>query len=241
MNNEQLIKSAHMWALGVVLLFGVIVLAGRAESNPAGLAPQNANSNTNMSRNQNANANTNRSRNANNSNASGEQTRMGALSSRDQKFMMEAATGGMMEVELGRWAAQKGTSDAIKQFGHRMVDDHSQANTELMQLASSKGVTVPTQLDEKHRNEVAKLTKLSGAEFDRQYAKMMISDHRKDVDEFQKQSMHADDADLQAFAAKTLPTLQQHLQMAQTLPGNEGKGKGNSNSNSKANSNANRP
>ena len=102
-----------------------------------------------------------------------------------------------------------------------MVDDHSKANTELMSLASSKGVTLPTALDEKHQKEVTKLSAMSGAEFDRAYSKMMLSDHNKDVSEFEKQSTKGTDPDLKAFASKTLPTLQEHLQMAKALPDNQ--------------------
>jgi putative membrane protein len=152
---------------------------------------------------------------------------------------MDAAMGGLMEVELGRVAAQKGTSDAVKQFGQRMVDDHSKANEELMTLASSKGITLPTTLDDKHQKQLTKMSAMSGAEFDRAYSKNMLSDHKKDVSEFEKESTRATDPDLKAFAAKTLPTLQQHLQLAQALPGNEGSGNSNSNRNSNRNSNGN--
>ena len=238
MNNEQLIKSAHIWAFVVVVLFGVIVFAGRAESTPSNMVHQNTNSNTNTSRNQNTN--TTRTRNANNSNASGEQTSMPGMSSNDRDFIMDAAMGGMVEVQLGHWAAQKGTSDAVKQFGQRMVDDHSKANEQLMQLASSKGITLPTALDEKHQKDVAKVSRLSGAEFDKAYSKMMLSDHEKDVKEFEKQSTRAGDADLKAFATTTLPTLRAHLELAKTLPGNQGRANTmNSNSNSNRNRNSN--
>ena len=110
-------------------------------------------------------------------------------------------------------------------------------------LASSKGMTLPTALDEKHQKEVTKLSAMSGAEFDRAYSKMMLSDHTKDVSEFEKESTRGTDADLKAFAAKTLPTLQEHLQMARALPGNEGAGNsgGSRNSNRNSNSNSNRP
>ena len=134
--------------------------------------------------------------------------------------------GGMMEVELGRLAAQQGMSEAVKQFGQRMVDDHTKANSELMTLASSKGITLPTALDEKHQKDVTKLSGLSGADFDRAYMKMMVNDHNKDVKNFEKQSTRGADADLKAFAGKTLPTLQEHLQMARALPGAEGGGDG---------------
>ena len=222
MSNQQLIKSAHVWALAVILAGGCWAITGKA-----GIGGREQNSN------QNSNSNANRSANRNmrgNSNASGEKAGMGNMTSQDHNFIMDAAMGGMMEVELGRVAAEKGMSEAVKKFGQRMVDDHSKANSELMSLASSKGITLPTELDAKHRAEVTKFSAMSGAELDREYTKMMVSDHRKDVSEFEKESTRGTDADLKAFASKTLPTLQEHLRMAEALPG----AKGNSN-------NSNRP
>lgn len=239
MTNEQLIKSAHIWAV-VVLLFGAIVLAGNAGSHSAHSAQQNSNSNQNQNSNANQNTNTNTStRNANNTNAAGETTGASALTPRDQKFVTETAMAGLMEVELGRWAAQKGTSPEVKQFGQRMVDDHSKANTELTQLASSKGITLPTQLDEKHQRNVSKISRLTGAEFDKAYSKMMLKDHENAVKDFEKQSTSGDDAEIKAFAGKTLPTLQEHLQMVRALPGNTKPADSNVNRNS--NDNSNRP
>jgi len=248
MSNEQLIKSAHIWAVALVL-FGVIALAVKAGSEPVHSAQENQNQNQNQNRNANANQNRNANqnananttnRNANNTNTAGEQAAMGgAMSPKDQKFLMDAAMGGLMEVELGRWAVQKGTSPEVKQFGQKMVDDHSKVNTELTQLATSKGVTLPTQMDEKHQREVTKITRLNGAEFDRAYSKFMLNDHEKDVKEFEKQSTDATDADLKAFAGKTLPTLQEHLQMVRALPGNTKPADSNVNGNSNRNSNGN--
>jgi putative membrane protein len=251
MSNHQLIKNAHICVLVVLLACGFVAVAVQA-----GFAIGNQNSNQNSNSNSNTNANTNtqsqnanKSANRNSSNrnsASGEQTGMANMSSQDRNFLMDAAMGGMMEVELGGLATQKGASDAVKQFGQRMVDDHGKANQELMSLASTKGVTLPTELDEKHRAHVTKLSNLSGAEFDREYSKMMLSDHNKDVSAFEKESTKGADADLKAFATKTLPTLQEHLQMARALPGNERgntnrSGSGNSNSNRNNNGNSNRP
>jgi putative membrane protein len=243
MSNEQLIKSAHMYAVvAIVCLLGVVLFATRAESNPTHVAQQNQNSNTNSNSNTSSNQNAKtKTSNTNNANASGEQTAAGAMSAREQKFLTDAAMGGLMEVELGHWAAQKGTSEEVKQFGRRMVDDHSRANTELTQLASSKGVTLPTQLDEKHQKEVSKISRLTGADFDRAYSKMMLKDHEHDVSDFEKQSTSGEDADVKAFASKTLPTLQEHLQMARALPGNAKPAKSSSNANSNSNSNSNRP
>ena len=235
MSNQQLIRSAHIWALAVILAGGCWAIAGKA-----GILSldQNSNQNSNSS-NANRSQNSNRSANRNmrNSNATGEQTGMGNMTSQDHNFIMDAAMGGLEEVELGRVAAQQGMSAEVKQFGQRMVDDHSQANSELMTLASSKGITLPTELDQKHRAEVTKLSAMSGAEFDREYTKMMVSDHRKDVSEFEKQSTRGTDPDLKAFASKTLPTLQEHLRMAEALPDAKRSGGGSMNSNRNSNSN----
>ena len=139
----------------------------------------------------------------------------GSVSSGDRRFMEKAATGGLAEVQLGQLAAQKATSDEVKKFGQRMVDDHGKANDQLQQLATSKGVNLPTELDRSTQRELDKLSKLSGAEFDREYMKHMVSDHTKDVSEFKSEAKKAKDGDVKQFAASTLPTLEQHLSLAQ--------------------------
>jgi putative membrane protein len=242
MSNQDLIKAAHVWALAVLLACGLLALAVKAGTGIQ--EQQNQNSNQNQNRNSNANTagNANKTQNDNANGGTnrntGDQTGMGALSSRDREFVMDAAMSGMMEVELGRIASQRGSTDGVKQFGQRMVDDHSKANTELATIVSSKGITVPTALDEKHQTHVTKLGGMSGAEFDRAYMKMMVNEHERDVDKFEKESTRGTDADLKAFATKTLPTLQEHLQMAKTLIGAQG---GKSNSNRNSNGNSNRP
>lgn len=139
------------------------------------------------------------------------QTPRGALSDADRKFVMEAAEGGQMEVELGQLAQQKASSDAVKQFGQRMATDHSKAGQELAQLAAGKGVELPKQPSRKTQMEKDRLSKASGSAFDREYVKMMVKDHEKDVAAFKRQSQQAQDPDLKAWAAKTLPTLEDHL------------------------------
>jgi putative membrane protein len=139
-----------------------------------------------------------------------------AVPAADKSWAQKAAIGGLAEVEMGKLAQQKASNDQVKQFGTHMVDDHSKANDELKQLASSKGLTLPTDLDATHKNKMAKLEKLSGAQFDRAYMDEMVADHKKDVAEFKKQSTSGKDSDLKAFAAKTLPTLEDHLKMAQS-------------------------
>jgi putative membrane protein len=138
------------------------------------------------------------------------------LSSSERKFIEEAARGGVAEVELGKLAAQKGSSAEVKQFGQRMVDDHSKANDKLEQLASRKGVTVPNAMDSASKREYDKLQKLSGAGFDQEYIKAMVQDHQKDVKDFQKEQKSAKDADLKTFVTTTLPTLEEHLKLAQS-------------------------
>lgn len=140
-----------------------------------------------------------------------------AVAPADRAFVREAAIGGMAEVDLGQLAASKAESPDVKQFGQRMVDDHGKANEELKSWASQKNVTLPTELDAKHKAEHAKLEKLSGAAFDRAYMASMVADHNKDVAAFTRESKMAKDAELKAWAGKTLPTLQEHQKMAKTI------------------------
>ncbi len=139
-----------------------------------------------------------------------------SLSHGDRKFIERAAKGGMAEVELGKLAQEKAASDQVKQFGKRMVDDHSKANDQLKSLAAAKGVQLPTELDRSDRREMDKLAKKSGADFDREYMSHMVSDHKKDVSDFKGEAKGATDADVKNFAASTLPTLEQHLDLAKS-------------------------
>jgi putative membrane protein len=146
--------------------------------------------------------------------AAGEST--SKLAKGDADFIKDAAQGGMMEVELGKIAAEKASSDQVKQFGKRMQDDHSKANNELKKLASDIGVQLSGTLDKKHQGKVDKLAKLSGADFDRKYMLEMVSDHKTDVKEFQKEADKGKDPDVKKWAGQTLPTLKEHLQLAQS-------------------------
>ena len=121
----------------------------------------------------------------------------------------------MAEVEWGKLATEKASSSDVKQFGQRMVDDHTKANDELKSLASKNGWNLPTDIGAKNQSEKERLSKLSGTEFDREYMKHMVTDHKKDVAEFEKESNSAKDSDLKGFASKTLPTLQEHLKLAE--------------------------
>jgi putative membrane protein len=139
----------------------------------------------------------------------------GKLSTADRQFVTKAAQGGMAEVELGQLATQKAQSAQVKQFGQRMVDDHTKANDQLKQVASQENITLPTGLDAKDQALKDRLEKLSGAQFDKVYMQHMVMDHKKDIAEFQKEANSGKDQQVKQFAQQTLPTLQQHLQMAQ--------------------------
>jgi putative membrane protein len=138
------------------------------------------------------------------------------LSPDDSAFLAAAFEGGMAEVELGNLAQQRGSSDVVKQFGKQMVEDHTMINDEIKALATGKGVPIPSALDAKSQATQDRLSKLSGAAFDRAYMQDMVTDHQKDVAEFRRMSTRAADPDIKAFAAKTLPTLEKHLKMART-------------------------
>ena len=140
-----------------------------------------------------------------------------SLARGDRKFVEEAAAGGMAEVAMGNVAQQKAGNDAVKQFGSRMVTDHTKANDELKSIASNKGIELPSSPTKGQQRDIEKMGKKSGADFDKDYMKHMVSDHKKDVKEFQKEAKSGKDPELQAFAQKTLPILQEHLQQAQTV------------------------
>jgi putative membrane protein len=132
----------------------------------------------------------------------------------DQKFAKEAAQGGMAEVKLGQLAQEKASSDAVKNFGKRMVDDHSKAGDKLKDAASKENITLPTDIAAKDQATYDRLAKLSGAAFDKAYMKDMVADHEKDVAAFQKEANSGKNDSLKSFASETLPTLQDHLKEA---------------------------
>ena len=135
----------------------------------------------------------------------------------DKKFLKDAAIGGMAKVELGKLAVQKASSDAVKQFAQKMIDDHTKANEEVKQIASKANISLPDSLDSRHQSRIDKLSKLSGTEFDRAYIKDQLKDHQQDVKEFQNEAENGYHEELKTFASKTLPTLQEHLSMAKDL------------------------
>ena len=136
------------------------------------------------------------------------------VSPTDRMFMDKAAQGGMAEVQLGQLASEKAAEQPVKDFGQRMVKDHSQANDRLKNIAQRKGVTLPDSVSPKDKALYDRLSRLSGDAFDRAYMKAMVKDHDEDVAEFRKESKVARDTDVRSFASTTLPTLEDHLRIA---------------------------
>jgi putative membrane protein len=146
-----------------------------------------------------------------------------AVKSTDKSFLKDAYEDGLAEVEAGKLAVAKASNSDVKAFGEHMVTDHSKANAELKTLADAKKVEVPTEPSTVAKGKAKLLESKSGADFDKAYVSAMVSDHEKAVEAFAKAANKGEDADVKAFAAKTLPTLQGHLKMAQELQAKVGK------------------
>ena len=142
----------------------------------------------------------------------------------DTHFMMKAAQGGMAEVKMGQLAADKASSPDVKAFGQHMVDDHTKANDQLKSVAQAEGVTLPTDVGPKEQATYDKLSKLSGAEFDKQYVKDMVMDHQEDVKEFRKEASTGKDEKVKSFASQTLPVLEEHLSKIKGIQSKMGSG-----------------
>lgn len=209
-------KKISLLILSGVAVFGMIGCSGTATNTTTV-------TNTN-SRAANANSNVAAVVNSNVANANGQMIdstnsnkNMSSMPTSPDGFMTEAAKGGMAEVEMSRMALPKLKDAAVKQFAQQMIADHTRANNELKQLAAKKNVTLPTELDAEHKKMAADMNSMTGAEFDKDYVNAMVADHEKDVALFQSQASNGTDADAKAFAAKTLPTLQKHLEMIKAL------------------------
>lgn len=145
-------------------------------------------------------------------------TASGSLSKADQKALMGMAMANMAEVAAGKMAVSKAQSADVKAFAQQMVDDHSKALTDVQTLAQSKGVTLPTELDAKHKAMAAKLDKLSGDKFDKEYMKNAgLAEHKNAHGMLMKEEKSAKDADLKALVMKMAPVVEQHLKSAQQI------------------------
>jgi putative membrane protein len=135
----------------------------------------------------------------------------------DAKFAVDAADGGLMEVELGNLAQQKATTQRVKDFGAMMVRDHSKANDQLHALATAKNISVPSSVSEDKMKMINNLREKNGMDFDREYIDHMVSDHKDDIDMFEKMADKGKDDGLRSFASTTLATLRAHLDSAQNI------------------------
>lgn len=140
----------------------------------------------------------------------------GKADHKESAFIKDAAQGGQAEVQMGQMAAQKAQNDQVKQFAQHLQQDHTQANQELTQIAQRLGVEVPAQPDRKDTRISEKLQDKSGAEFDKAFIEHALKDHEKDITKYEKALKEVQDPELKAFIQKSIPKLQQHLQMART-------------------------
>ena len=141
------------------------------------------------------------------------------VSEEDAKWAVEAANGGMTEVEMGKLAQEKATSDRLKGFGAMMVADHGKAGDKLKQIAAAKNIVLPANLSDAAQKDLESLSKKSGKDFDKAYINLMLDDHKDDIDKFKKGSDDLKDADLKSFATETLPVLQMHLDSIKAISG----------------------
>lgn len=145
----------------------------------------------------------------------------------DTQFAKKAAEGGIAEIKFGQLAQEKGTAASVKKFGARMVEDHSKVGDELKQVATQEKITLPNDMNSKDKAMYEMLSKLSGAAFDRAYARNMVKDHEEDIAEFRKEADAGHNPAVKDFAMQNLPTLEDHLKEAKEMrqnvaPGNPG-------------------
>lgn len=142
-------------------------------------------------------------------------TTNGKASKAEQSFIKKAIEGNLAEVKMGELGEQKSSNATVKAFGKMLVTDHGAANEKALAAAQSAGVTPPSSPDSKQKTTYEKMSKLSGEKFDREYAEEMVSDHKKDIDEYTKAAKGS--GPVADYAKATLPTLKEHLQKAQAL------------------------
>src|SRR4030095_3783785 len=135
----------------------------------------------------------------------------------DSAFAMNGAQANMAEIALGRLASQKSKNPDVKRFVLKLIADHTNANTALRPIASKKNITLPTEVKPEQKETYDRLAKLWGAEVAREFMPLMVTNHQKSVAAYQAESTNGTDPELKAFAAKLLPTIQEHLRMSQEI------------------------
>lgn len=206
-----------------VCLAAILAFGGCSGNQGSGSAASDSTTTTTTTESGSANSSTAAATDTNNAASAGAASAAGTSSSADtsmgadQAFIMDAASGGLMEVTLGKTASTVAASSKVKQFGQMMVTDHTKANSELKAVAAKKNITVPPTPMEKHQMHITELQAKKGADFDKAYVDMMVDDHKEDVSKFEEESTNGKDADVKAFATKTLPVLRKHLAAVQAI------------------------
>jgi putative membrane protein len=139
-----------------------------------------------------------------------------ALAKTEKELITDAIKGDNSEIALGQLAVSKSASDPVKAFGQTLIDDHSKAKTEASAVATKVNVSPPGEMSSEAQTEMTRLKRLSGRDFDKEFARYMVEDHQKDIAEFKKEADGGHGA-VQQLAAQTLPTLEKHLQIAKSL------------------------
>lgn len=137
----------------------------------------------------------------------------------DQHFVKKVSAADLAEISLGRLAMQRASNPEVRNFGQKMVQDHTKSSSDLLAILNRKGLQASLQMEDKAREMFDKLAKMNGPDFDRAYTKHMVKDHEEAVQLFTKASKNCKDEDLKTFAARTLPVIQQHFDMAKRLAG----------------------
>jgi putative membrane protein len=135
----------------------------------------------------------------------------------DKMFLRKAAEGGIAEVKLGQLAAQKGSSEDVKAFGQKMVEDHTKLNNEMAQVADSMGVMLPKSMNKEDQAEYDKLNALSGNDFDMEYLSFMVKDHHKDLHEFRMEAASPTDPTLHDAVVKAQNVIHDHTVMVDKI------------------------
>ncbi|MDQ3395127.1 MAG: DUF4142 domain-containing protein [Bacteroidota bacterium] len=135
----------------------------------------------------------------------------------DSEFVVEAASNSMMEVELGQLAVQKATSQEVKNFAQKIVNDHSAANEKLKIIAQKKNIALPNAVPNDHKKHIDDLREKSGKEFDKEYMNLMVDEHKSDIDKYEGASGDLNDSEIKKWANETLSTLRQHKVEAERI------------------------
>jgi putative membrane protein len=140
-----------------------------------------------------------------------------AVEKADADFSVEAANGNMIEIQLGGLAKTKAVKERVKSFASMMITDHTKINEDLQKIATSKNISLPQELSNEAKKDINKLSKKDGIDFDRAYINMMVADHRKDVNKFEKAAKECKDPDLKSFIEQALPVMRKHLDSARAI------------------------